>query len=111
MYLLTHEEQQSINQIQSHYYMLPTLQRIEQFVHRNGENASSWREVFNNLHPILVDAKIDVDILLQERKLKGQINDISQARKSIAGAAFSNALAYVFIKKISLLEISNLLFS
>ena len=58
----------------------------------------AWEEVFDQIYNILVDAKNDVEIILNERKQKGEIKDIRQAMKSIAGNTFSNAIMYVFLK-------------
>lgn len=49
------------------------------------------------LNAILNSAKDDVEILLDNRVLAGEIKDKSQARKSIAGNAFSLLIKYLFL--------------
>lgn len=46
----------------------------------------------------MLDSKEAVEKLLKEHVNRNEIKDISQARKSIAGSAFSNLIIWVFLK-------------
>lgn len=70
----------------------------------------SYKEVFNHLYNYLVDCKEQVDILLQERLEKGDIKDINQTRKSIAGNAFSSLIVWTFLKNKEFGNIDNNIF-
>lgn len=92
------EEQELLRDIESSFYMSPTLDRINAFVDKNASPKRAWKEVFNQIYSILVEAKDDVEKILKKRKRKGEIKDIRQSMKSIAGNTFSNAIVYVFLK-------------
>lgn len=96
-YVLNKEERQIYNKIEKTNYMLPIIIGIKSIVKEYGNNKSAWREVFNHLYTILKGAENDVRNLLSERKSKGEINDVTQSLKSIAGNAFSNAIVYIFL--------------
>ncbi|BDR28939.1 hypothetical protein [Helicobacter suis] len=46
----------------------------------------------------MIESKVAVDALIEERVNDRKIRDSSQARKSIAGNAFSNLIIYTFLK-------------
>ena len=96
-YELNKEEQKLLIDIQNSFYMPPTLKRINTFIQSNNDLKKSWQEVFNEIYTILVGAKNDVEKILEERKNKGEIKDIRQSMKSIAGNTFSNAIIYIFL--------------
>ena len=78
--------------------MIPTLLGINNFVKKNDNNKQAWKKVFNHLNEILKGAEQDVRNLLNKRKERGEIKDIGQSMKSIAGNAFSNSLLYIFLE-------------
>ena len=96
-YDLNKQEYSLIKNIEKSFYMQATLKRINNFVDSNQNIKKAWKEVFNEIYRILVDAKDDVKQILEERKSKGEIRDIPQSMKSIAGNTFSNAIIYVFL--------------
>lgn len=97
-YALNKDEKNDFDKIENTNYMIPTLLGINNFVKKNGNNKQAWKEVFNHLNEILKGAAHDVRNLLNERKERGEIKDISQSMKSIAGNAFSNSLLYIFLE-------------
>lgn len=54
-------------------------------------------QAMDYIHEMLVASKGNIEKMLDIRIEKGDIKDKSQARKSIAGAAFSNMLKYTFL--------------
>lgn len=97
-YQLTNEEIKDLNKIENIDYMLPTLKGINNFVFKNGNDKESWKKVLSHLYTILKEAEPEVRKLLDNRKQKGEIEDINQSIKSIAGNAFSNSIVYIFLK-------------
>lgn len=95
-YRLNSDEKVLLAKIEASYYMAPTLKRIDDFVSQTVK--SSWVEAFNRIYNILLDAKDEVEEILERRRASGKIKDIGQARKSIAGNAFSNAVMYIFLQ-------------
>ncbi|MEZ4606410.1 MAG: BsaWI family type II restriction enzyme [Deinococcales bacterium] len=87
------EEQKQLDDIAQKYYMEPILLELNTYITEQGLIAS-----LDYIHDALRKAKDKVDILLENRKAQGKIRHIDQARKSIAGAAFSNSLIYLFLK-------------
>ncbi len=96
-YTLNKEERRIYDKIEKTNYMLPVIKGIKSIVKEYGDNKTAWKEVFSHLYKILKGAENDVRNLLSERKLKGEIKDINQSLKSIAGNAFSNAIVYIFL--------------
>lgn len=95
MYKLTKTEQNDIIEIQETYYMLPILKKFDDLIKNR---KSTLLNLFDKIYEVLIDSEKEVRELLQKRKIKGEIKDISQAMKSIAGNAFSNCLIYLFLK-------------
>lgn len=93
--MLNKNEIKTLQGIESKYYMQPMLESIIKDLKNNKLNL---QEVFNNLYGYLLDSKEAVEKLLKERVNRNEIKDISQARKSIAGSAFSNLIVWVFLK-------------
>jgi len=99
MYYLNAYEKKVLSRVTKPYYMKPLLNYISSTILKTDEDIKlQWRNVFDRLYEILVNSKDEVDKLLKERVKKREIHDIDQARKSIAGNAFSNLLIYTFIK-------------
>lgn len=73
--------------------MQPVLNKIDFKIQEVGVNVA-----MDYIHEILTHSKDEVELLLDDRISRGEIVDKSQARKSIAGAAFSNSLVYLFLK-------------
>ena len=97
-YNLNKTENKLISEIISSFYMEPTLKRVDYFIEQAYTKKTAWKRVFDQIYSILVDAKEDVENILKARKKQGQIADIRQSMKSIAGHTFSNVLIYVFLK-------------
>jgi len=98
MYELNRKEAKTLQKIAETYYMKPALRIIQNRINNSSNEKDAWQELFNALHEILIDSKEQVDELLNERLKSGEIRDVKQARKSIAGNAFSNLVVYTFIK-------------
>ncbi|MCX7998628.1 MAG: BsaWI family type II restriction enzyme [Leptospiraceae bacterium] len=95
MYNLSKEELKDLNQIQETYYMKPILEKFNTLV-KNKQ--TTWVNAFNKIYDILVSSEKEVRKLLNKRQSRGEIEDISQAMKSIDGSAFSNCLVYLFLQ-------------
>jgi type II restriction enzyme len=93
MTILNTNELKDLEKIKQTYYMIPILEKLEDYV-----NQYSLEKSLDYLHNILSESKDDVEILLDQRVKKKEIKDKSQARKSIAGNAFSSLIKYVFLK-------------
>lgn len=98
MYELTKKEAKTLKNISETYYMQPAIGMIEKLISESKNQKEEWKNIFNRLYEILTGTKENVDKLLEDRKEKGEIRDISQARKSIAGNAFSNLVVYTFLQ-------------
>lgn len=96
-YIFNKDELELLLDIENSFYMPPTIKRINDFVLTKNHSREAWKEVFNQIYTILIEAKDDVEKILKERKEKGVIKDISQAMKSIAGNTFSSAIVYAFL--------------
>lgn len=90
---LNKEEYEDVAKIESTYYMQPVLEKLKEYIEEHGLLKS-----FDYLHPTLVGSKDAVEDLLDFRVKNGEIRDKGQARKSIAGSAFSLLIKYVFLK-------------
>lgn len=95
---LNHKEKIQLTKIENKYYMMPAVEYINTKIHKEQNKQNAWNSLFDNLHEILIETKDKVDKLLEQRKKRGEIKDVNQARKNIAGNAFSNLLLYVFLK-------------
>lgn len=93
--MLNNIEIKTLQEIENKYYMQPMLESIIKDLKNNKLNL---QEVFSNLYGYLLNSKDAVERLLKERVDRNEIKDISQARKSIAGSAFSNLIIWVFLK-------------
>lgn len=93
--MLSNTELKTLQDIESKYYMQPMIAKINVDI---SAQRFGLQEVFNHLYDYLVDCKDEVETLIQKRIRRGEIKDASQARKSIAGSAFSNLIIWVFLK-------------
>ncbi len=98
MYELNKKEQKTIKSISETYYMQPAIILINDIIANCQDAKIEWKNIFNRLYEILTSTKVQVDVLLENRKNLGKIRDISQARKSIAGNTFSNLVIYTFLQ-------------
>lgn len=98
MYKFTDKEKKSISNITNIYYMRPAIELITNKIKKSKNKKSKWKEIFNELFEILTGTNESVNKLLKIRKHDGEIKDIPQARKSIAGNAFSNLVVYTFLQ-------------
>ncbi|MCA6601435.1 MAG: hypothetical protein IM537_14815, partial [Pseudanabaena sp. M57BS1SP1A06MG] len=80
------------------YYMPIIQQKVDAWVASASSPDIGWIEVLDHLNEILRDAQNDVEKLLDKRIANSEIEDKSQARKSIVGNAFSNIIIYIFIQ-------------
>ncbi|MGI0479849.1 BsaWI family type II restriction enzyme [Geminocystis sp. CENA526] len=92
MNILNKNELADLSKIKNTYYMTPILKKLDESIIKYGLEKS-----LDHLNTILNTAKDDVEILLDKRVLAGEIKDKSQARKSIAGNAFSLLIKYLFL--------------
>lgn len=92
--ILNKTEIQTLQEIESKYYMKPILDSI---LHDVTSQNREWHKVFDNLYSYLMDSKDLVEKLIQIRVQNGVIKDASQAKKSIAGQAFSNLIIWTFL--------------
>lgn len=97
-YSCTKQEKALLNDIETSFYMKPTLKRIHAFVDKEAHKQKAWEKVFDHIYAILIDAKDEVEKILKMRKKKGEIADVKQSIKSIAGNTFSNSIAYIFLQ-------------
>ena len=106
MHQLTEEEESTLLKIEQLYYMPPVLGRLEQKIATYSQPIDGWKTVWNEVYSLLIASKSDVDLLLEQRKERGEIRDISQARKAVVGALFPNILIYIFLwnKKYQLIR-------
>ncbi len=95
MYELNTDEKKDLEQIESLYYMKPILKKLEIFIQTQKSN---YKLAFNKIYDIFLETEKDVRKLLQQRQTNKEIQDVSQAMKSIAGNAFSNCMIYLFLK-------------
>lgn len=93
--MLNKNEIKTLHEIESKYYMQPMLETI---INDLKDEKLNLKEVFNDIYTYLSNSKNAVERLLKERVNKNEIKDISQARKSIAGNAFSNLIIWLFLK-------------
>lgn len=88
-------ELKTLQDIENKYYMKPIVSAINADL-RTGK--ITLQNCFNHLYEYLINSKNAVENLIQEKIKKGEIKDASQARKSIAGGAFSNLIVWVFLQ-------------
>lgn len=93
--MLNQNERKTLQDIENKYYMKPMLEAIKADLNAQKITLQSC---FNHLYNYLVSSKEKVENLIQERITKGEIQDASQARKSIAGGAFSSLIVWVFLQ-------------
>ncbi len=93
--MLNNDELKTLQDIENKYYMKPILKAISADL-RTGK--ITLQDCFNHLYEYLIDSKNAVENLIQERIAKCEIKDASQARKSIAGGAFSSLIIWVFLQ-------------
>lgn len=98
MYQFTKNEQKALKIISETYYMQPALNMITDIISKVDNKSLQWKMLLEQLYEILVATKSNVEKLLVDRKNIGEIRDIAQARKSIAGNAFSNLVIYTFLQ-------------
>lgn len=87
--MLNQSEIKALQEIESKYYMQPILKAISTDLNNKKITLVTC---FNHLYEYLVNSKEAVEKLIQTRVARGEIRDASQARKSIAGGAFSNLI-------------------
>ncbi|MBM3325818.1 MAG: hypothetical protein FJY65_02385 [Calditrichaeota bacterium] len=98
IFQLTDEEQKQLNLIENTYYMRPILALFDEFISNYKPKVEAYIKAFDKIYELLIKAKPAVDKLLEKRQKKGDLRDINQARKSIAGNAFSQLIVYLFLK-------------
>lgn len=94
-------ELSELKRIEDTYYMSFVLKHLQDKIKKVG-----IANVLDYSYEILKESEVEIRKLQELRKEKGEINDISQALKSIAGSAFSNLVIYAFLlaKKESLVK-------
>ncbi len=82
MYKLNREEINDLEQIMNSYYMEPI---IKQFTELINNKKCNWIYSLNKIYEVLRNSENDVRQLIENRKIKGEVSDVSQALKPIAG--------------------------
>ncbi len=95
-YQLSKKEEEKLKQIKQAYYMAPSIKNIDAIISKSKNPKKDWKNIFDQLHDVLSNTKLEVDKILEDRKKQGVIKDIPQTRKNIAGNAFSNLVVYTF---------------
>ncbi len=93
--MLNKIELKTLQDIENKYYMQPMLSAINVDL-KAGK--ITLKELFNHLYEYLTNSQKSVEKLLATRLNSGEIRDVNQARKSIAGSAFSSLIVWVFLK-------------
>ncbi|MBD5168336.1 MAG: hypothetical protein HDT11_05555 [Helicobacter sp.] len=93
--MLDKTEIKTMQNIESKYYMQPMLAKIRTDI---VNETCQLQDIFNRLYDYLMGCRDEVESLIQKKIERGEIRDASQARKSVAGSAFSNLLIWVFLK-------------
>ena len=102
---LTKDEIKQLEKIQGAYYMPVIINRLENCFKEQG-----IIQTFDFIHDILVSSRGDVDELINKRFNRGEIRDVSQARRSVVGSAFPNCLVYTFLKAKAVGIVNNRIF-
>jgi type II restriction enzyme len=93
MISLSKDEIRNLKKIETTYYMIPILKKLESYTGKFGLEKS-----LDYLDDILNNSKNDVEVLLDERINQGKIKDKFQARKSVTRNAFSLLIKYIILK-------------
>ncbi len=64
-YKLDKNEIKLMQEIDNSFYMQPTINRIIACIKLQKNKNQAWIDVFNKIHAILIDAKNDVEKILQ----------------------------------------------
>lgn len=107
---LNGNEMKQLEGIREKYYMVPVLSRIDKIIKKGNNNKLAWEKLFDEIYRVMIDSKNDVDKLLIKREKSGIIKSKDQARKSIAGAVFSNTIIYTFLNNKEVGNISKDIF-
>lgn len=88
--------QKTFMEIEEKYYFLPIKEQFESKV-----NSVGPEQVLSHLTEIMLASREGVESLINKRIERGEIEDASQARKSIAGNGFQGLVAYslIFLQK------------
>lgn len=70
-YALNKEEEILLKEIENSFYMKPTIKRILSYVKSKNNENTVWIEVFDQIYTILVEAKNEVEKLLNIKKKRG----------------------------------------
>lgn len=97
LYEFTKTEALTVKQIRSKNYMQKTVALVDDYIKNSSDKSTACKSVFDDVYNILYQAKSYVDKLLDKRKKLGEISDIKQSLKSIAGNSFSQILVYIFL--------------
>ena len=87
-------ELKDLQDIQNTGYMKPIIAQLDNALKRLKDKTKA----FNEIYQIILNARSDVEIFLDERIRNGEISDKAQSLKSIAGNAFSLSIIYIFLK-------------
>ncbi len=72
--MLNSDELRTLQNIESKYYMIPMIEKINSDI---SNQKFELQEVFNHLYNYLIDCKNEVEILIQKRIQKCEINNTS----------------------------------
>ncbi|GLH58572.1 hypothetical protein [Helicobacter ailurogastricus] len=93
--MLNKDEVKTLKEIESKYYLQPILELINKDI---DSTKMTWFGIFDCLYHYMMESRSAVNALIEKRVSDGEIRDANQARKSIAGNAFSSLIIYTFLK-------------
>ncbi|WP_104759215.1 BsaWI family type II restriction enzyme [Helicobacter bizzozeronii] len=93
--MLNKDEIKTLKAIESKYYLQPVLELINKDIDSTG---ITWFGIFDRLYHYMIESRSAVNALIEKRVSNKEIKDANQARKSIAGNAFSSLIIYTFLK-------------
>lgn len=83
----------TLSDIESRYYFKPMKEILEEKIKNVGEIM-----ILDSLTEVMIDALQKVEQIIHQRKDRGYIEDVAQARKSVAGNGFQGLIAYSLIR-------------
>lgn len=95
-YKLNILEAKNLQEIESAYYMLPVLNKIQSYLDK--KDPQSYIKAFDKVFEILRTSENEVRTIIQQRKESGIISNVDQAIKSVVGNIFPRCIIYIFLK-------------
>ena len=81
-------------------YMKPAIYEVDNFIYnyQSQDSKKAVLEAFNYIEEFMRNAQPAVEIIQRERLNLGEIRDMKQSGKAIAGAMFPKLIHYIFLK-------------